>query len=60
MTRKDYVKAAEIVRNAAKFDRRSNVTILAIQNAFIALFRGDNPRFQIDRFISACQPTNDR
>lgn len=66
MTRKDYVRAAEIVRSLRKVARRvgndnSGASIYdmrqaqAVEDAFVSLFRGDNPAFSEDRFRSACE-----
>ena len=66
MTRKDYVKAAAIVASHWQAARVATIamhasqlpltdTALAIQEAFIALFRGDNPAFDAHRFREACR-----
>lgn len=52
MSRKDYEKAAEIVRTY----RAGGDDYTAITGAFVALFTNDNPRFDVDRFHKACQP----
>lgn len=66
MHKKDYVKAANIVREMRKealkageqhgdterFYREKFST--AVTNAFVKLFDGDNPRFDKEKFISAC------
>ena len=69
MTKKDYEKASEIVRahytNAAKLHIADPETAIllacelqrqatAIREAFVALFRGDNDRFDVVRFRDAC------
>jgi hypothetical protein len=45
MTKKDYIRAAALIK-ASGGDR--NVT-----EAFVAFFKGDNPRFDIERFLEA-------
>jgi hypothetical protein len=56
MTRKDYIKFAETIKNSiyplgAKFD---NKTILKITEDLIEVFREDNERFDSERFREAC------
>jgi hypothetical protein len=55
MTRKDYNKAAEIVRVAASFKSKKDVALMT--ECFIALFSGDNFRFDEARFQEACKPS---
>jgi len=49
MTKKDYIRAAEICRDDYAGDRN-------VMNAFIELFTGDNPSFDVERFALACEP----
>jgi hypothetical protein len=56
MTRKDYIKAAEIVREAYVHQKNGNGE--AIEFAFVRLFAGDNPAFNETRFRNACKPDN--
>ena len=50
MTKKDYIKAAKIV-----FDRESNGrNSTAVLSAFIEFFQDDNPNFDKERFVAAC------
>ena len=49
MTKKDYDKAASIARGIEHTGHRALVC-----SGFIALFQGDNPRFDVDRFVKAC------
>jgi len=56
MTRKDYIKFAELIKNSiypigAKFD---NKTILKITEDLIEVLREDNERFDSERFRKAC------
>ncbi len=56
MTRKDYIKFAETIKNSiyplgAKCD---NKTILKITEDLIEVFREDNERFDSERFREAC------
>ncbi len=46
MTKKDYIKAAEIIR--------SHGSPTKMVEAFVEFFTGDNPQFDVDRFIDAC------
>ncbi len=55
MTRKNYEAAAEIIRGYHK----AGVVppeIGRAQAAFLRLFKGDNPRFDENRFFKACRP----
>ena len=58
MTKKDYKRAAEIVLDSAKsFGKRdaiANVALVAMIDGFTLLFRGDNPRFDVEKFHEAC------
>ena len=49
MTKKDYIRAAEICRD--EYGSDSNVA-----HAFADLFAEDNPRFDEERFFEACRP----
>jgi hypothetical protein len=51
MSKKDYERAARIVRPWADLNRGHAEELCA---AFIALFAGDNPRFDAERFRAAC------
>ncbi|MEK7499297.1 MAG: hypothetical protein AAB649_01685 [Patescibacteria group bacterium] len=63
MTKKDYIRAAEIVqqyyKNAA-YPHNPELALelqrqaIAIQGAFIALFRKGGGRFDVERFREAC------
>jgi hypothetical protein len=66
MTKKDYIKAAKIVNDirvhastlsrvscARQIQDQEN-TAIEVENAFIELFQGDNPRFNKQRFLAAC------
>lgn len=48
MTKKHYIKAAEIVKHVPGEYR------LIVAEAFVTLFLGDNPRFNKNRFMEAC------
>lgn len=52
MTSKDYIKAAQIIR-----EHGSSVELI---EAFVEFFAGDNPRFDVDRFIEAASGTAPR
>ena len=52
-TKKDYVKAAQIANRF--FHEKSDKEYCAVFEAFVEFFRGDNPRFDVARFESACE-----
>ena len=58
MTKKDYEKAAKIVRDLhAKYPSgKQNLVVKEVEDCFVNLFRGDNPQFDEVRFRAACQP----
>jgi len=59
MTRRDYEKAARIVREYREINIKSHTrkeTAWHWENAFVALFEQDNPRFDQTKFRAACQP----
>ena len=53
MTKKDYIKAAELVRQ----DRKSLGEAIGqlTMETFVKFFHNDNPRFDEDRFRQACK-----
>ena len=58
MTKRDYEKAAEIVRNspiAHDTDKEIYSPAIYIMQAFVELFSNDNPRFDAARFKKACE-----
>jgi hypothetical protein len=63
MTRKDYIRAAAIVREVRRHvaDKvRQGLTVNAecvVEQAFIDLFKGDNVRFDEGWFADACEGT---
>ena len=58
MTKKDYIKAAQIVSDA-KWDAQVKPgERQRLADAFVRLFQGDNSRFNRDRFLEACQLEN--
>jgi hypothetical protein len=52
MTRKDYVKTAEILSDVS--DVVDDVVLYAIAKDFADYFSQDNPRFDANRFFNAC------
>ena len=50
MSKKDYEAAARIAREASSLAWHT-----AVVEAFVALFRSDNPRFDAERFRAACE-----
>ena len=62
MTKKDYVKASEIALEYWSIALESDLpgypyaaAAEAVEAAFVALFRGDNDRFDVERFREACR-----
>lgn len=53
MTRKDYVRTAEILNGNRKFI--DHPVYADLVNEFIEMFESDNPRFDVNRFIKATQ-----
>lgn len=53
MTKKDYVRAAEIIRRDYGSDRN-------VIGAFVDFFVDDNSRFDEERFVEACMPERAR
>lgn len=60
MTKKDYIRAAEIVRKLPRHAATLRTTAMQCENAFVEFFRGDNPSFDEVRFRAACQPRSAR
>jgi len=62
MTKKDYVRAATIVRSF--YDAGPDPVIQArggaIEEAFVQFFRGDHSAFDEDRFRGACKPAKSK
>lgn len=52
MTKKNYVKAAELIKKRAPKSKKQRD---AMVETFAEFFRNDNPRFDEERFIFACQ-----
>ncbi len=48
MTRKDYIKIANIIRKTEAYENKP------FFHELIAMFQNDNPRFDMQRFINAC------
>ena len=56
MTRKDYIKIAEIFKNRVKDMDHKEILIAKILASDLArIFYNDNPSFDHDRFYTACQ-----
>ena len=55
MSKKDYLKAVEIVRKYQHHTPSLRATAEAIEDAFVNLFNGDNPQFDERRFRDACK-----
>lgn len=54
MTKKDYIKAAEIVSESKWDSKVKPAERQRLADAFVRLFQGDNPRFNKERFLTAC------
>jgi hypothetical protein len=57
MTRKDYVKVAEILSNyfaTSVFDEQGEILFADLVDEFSLMFETDNPRFDSNRFAIAC------
>ncbi len=54
MSKKDYEKAASIVRHLDSSPETSTATTMLVMGAFVELFRNDNTRFDETRFVRAC------
>jgi hypothetical protein len=52
MTRKDYVGTAEILKDMQ--DRMDEVNFSLLISKFGVMFGQDNPRFDFQKFMSAC------
>lgn len=58
MTKKEYERAAKIVGSHVKALGTSDRADLIEQHmteGFVAFFRGDNPKFDAERFRAACE-----
>jgi hypothetical protein len=57
MTRKDYVKVAEILSNyfaTSVFDEQGEILFADLVDEFSLMFESDNERFDASRFAIAC------
>jgi hypothetical protein len=57
MTRKDYVKVAEILSNyfaTSVFDEQGEILFADLVDEFSLMFESDNERFDANRFAIAC------
>jgi hypothetical protein len=57
MTRKDYVKVAEILSNyfaTSVFDEQGEILFADLVDEFSLMFETDNERFDASRFAIAC------
>jgi hypothetical protein len=57
MTRKDYVKVAEILSNyfaTSVFDEQGEILFADLVDDFSLMFESDNERFDANRFAIAC------
>jgi hypothetical protein len=57
MTRKDYVKVAEILSNyfaTSVFDEQGEILFADLVDEFSLMFESDNERFDASRFALAC------
>ena len=51
-TKKDYIRAAEIVRSCGSGELRAHLC-----ESYVFFFQRDNARFDVERFRAACEPT---
>jgi hypothetical protein len=57
MTRKDYIKVAEILSNyfaTSVFDEQGEILFADLVDEFSLMFESDNERFDASRFAIAC------
>jgi hypothetical protein len=52
MTKKEYEKAAALIQKRAPKSKKVRTEMV---QTFVEFFRNDNPRFDEERFIFACQ-----
>jgi len=57
MTRKEYVKAAEIIAATNWDPNMVNAERERLANTFVKFFSHDNPKFNKARFLEACKLT---
>lgn len=55
MTKKDYEKAAKMIRTQMSWGATKDGANATVVQAFTEFFREDNPRFDEERFRYACQ-----
>jgi hypothetical protein len=55
MTKKDYTKAAKMIRTQMSWGATKKGANDTVVQAFTEFFREDNPRFDEDRFRQACK-----
>ena len=60
MTKKDYIKVAELMKDIRKShstydaDGFAVVRLVTIEDGLVDIFREDNARFNRERFLAAC------
>jgi hypothetical protein len=59
MTRKDYVKFAEMLRQKRQLIEDSSSTLLDLTISIADIFAQDNPKFDREKFYAACEPKKD-
>jgi len=55
MTKKDYIKAAKMIRTQMSWGATKKGANDTVVQAFTEFFRDDNPRFDEKRFRQACK-----
>ncbi len=55
MTKKDYIKLANIIDKHTSVTEPDRITRQSFINALCDVLKADNPRFDADRFIKACK-----
>lgn len=60
MTKKDYVKFAQVIRREREIDGEDALTATKFWQSTIAnIFAQDNPKFNREKFYAACEPKKD-
>ena len=54
MTKKDYVLIAEAIKYALENERNDISTVRSVADRIAEKLQDDNPRFDWDRFLTAC------
>lgn len=55
MTKKDYIKLAELINDQTAIPSQQFICKEAFINGLCSILKEDNPRFDRERFIAACK-----